>query len=538
MRGGTSERAWAAAAALAALPVLLAPVGDPDLWWHLSAADWIAAHGNWPRADWLSFTRAGEPWADFEWLAQLAFRAVYGAAGLAGLWVLKAALLAVAGAVVWALLSRRGLPPPARAAAVGLWVAAMVPRADIRAELFSLAGFAWLLCLLETRWDAAARGGERWRRAAACAALFALWANLHGGFAYGLLLLALYAARDALGGGRRGLALCAASGVAGALLNPYGAQVYAVLARHGREAGALTRYIMEWGPLSLGRPGHWPTWALLAAAAALLARRWRRERRAPLWELLLLGAFAVPGLRHARLAAYFATLACALMAARAPVSARAASGALALCAAFGLWTGARAGVFRRVAHAEYLPVRAAAYLERSEELRGLRLYHPWGWGGYLGYRLAPRTQVFQDGRYIFHELLLEGAEAIRAPSTWQDFLAQYGVNAALMENAPLSFPTERVYPDGSRKAFARPYYLGTMPREAWALVYWDEKALLFVRRGALAQGRLARLEYSLARPGDEAALADALARGEIDRARWEAELARHERELAALPKGL
>ncbi|MEK9146275.1 MAG: hypothetical protein AAB339_11760, partial [Elusimicrobiota bacterium] len=141
------KTAWAAAGWLAALPVLLLPVSDPDLWWHLSSGRWMAEHLRWPRAEWLSFTLQGRPWADFEWLGQLVFHGAFSLGGLGALWALKTALLGCVAWLLWRLL--QGLSAPARAAGLAFWAACMIPRSDLRIELFSCAAFAALLLGLE-----------------------------------------------------------------------------------------------------------------------------------------------------------------------------------------------------------------------------------------------------------------------------------------------------------------------------------------------------------------------------------------------------
>ncbi|MEE8424813.1 MAG: hypothetical protein V3S11_03245, partial [Elusimicrobiota bacterium] len=111
------------------------------------------------------------------------------------------------------------------------------------------------------------------------------------------------------------------------------------------------------------------------------------------------------------------------------------------------------------------------------------------------------------------------------------FLDRYGIEVAMMENLPLELPSRRVYPDGSSRMMRRPYYLSYMPRERWALVFWDRKALIFVRRGTVSSAFLKKTEYRLWRPGDAEARADALKRKEIDPGRLADERDRHRREL-------
>ena len=72
----------AASCAAAAAACALLPFANPDLFWHLNAARRIVETGAIPRADWLSYTRAGAPWVDFEWLSQLLWLGAFrGAAG-------------------------------------------------------------------------------------------------------------------------------------------------------------------------------------------------------------------------------------------------------------------------------------------------------------------------------------------------------------------------------------------------------------------------------------------------------------------------
>ena len=538
--------AWTAGAWLCALPALAAPIGDPDLWWHLNAARWMVAQRAFPRVEAFSFTLPGTPWVDFEWLSQLVLYAVHAGAGLAGLWALKLAALAAAGWALSRALAAVGVSASGRALALAFWAAVIIPRSDARPEMFSLAAFAWLFWRLEAR--GAGSDGERTRLPLVSFVFFALWANLHAGFVYGLFLLGVYAVDEAAERRCRVPLLVLAAGVLGSCATPYGVRLPLMLWEHLREAEGIQRLILEWAPLSLSRPGHWPSWLLLfgaglAALAALLRGRPARPAR-----LVTLAIFGLAALRHARVLGAFATLAVPFVAAaaaahwgdlrprlRAALDSRALrASAMAACGLWGLWLTWPAGTFLAVSHEQLLPVRAVRYLRAHPELRDLRLYHPWGWGGYLGYRLGPGTKVFQDGRYLFHGLLMEAGAASRSPEGWQGFLDRHGVDAALMENVPLFQETTRQYPDGTRRAFRRPFYLSFMPAGKWALVHWDDRGLLFVRRGVLAPERLAGLEYRLARPRDDEALADVLRRGEIDAALLERERARHEAESQAL----
>lgn len=461
----TRDRLFAAAGLLSALPAVLLPLSNPDLFWHLSAARRMRETGMIPAADWLSSTRAGAPWVDFEWACQLLFDALHRAGGMHALWAFKAMMIAASAYILLKTLELYESSPATRAAALALWGAATLPRSDIRPELFSLIGFGLVFLALERRRLGRAVPGPVW-----CAALFCLWSNLHPGFLYGLVLLGLYAAWTYL-----------AAAVLGALLSVQGFAGLGVIWRHARESEILGAAITEWRAVRLDDPWHWPFWLALFAAfgAALLSLR--RGRRPPLGPLGAILFFAFSASRHARMSAYFIACGVPLIVfllgeagvEDGPGPRRARAALIAVLAAFSLWAGRAYGLGRTVFNEHFLPRGAAEFLAREAPALPRRaLYNPWGWGGYLGWRLYPDYLVFQDGRYLFHDLLPVTQDALSSPEDWGAFLDRRGLDLVLMENAPLLVE-------------GRPYHLAYFPRADWALVYRDGKALLFARRASV-----------------------------------------------------
>lgn len=495
------------------------PLHNPDLFWHLSAGRWIAENGSIPRADPFSFTRGGEPWVDFEWAFQLF---VYGLHQAGGLWLLrlaKAALLLAAWLPVDALLRRRGSSGAGRALASAFWAAAVLPQSDLRPDLLSALLFAVLLSRLDA---------DRLSPPFALA-FFALWANLHPGFALGL---ALYAAKAlALLRERRppprALALEAGAAALGTLLNPLGAGVWGALGAHAVEGATIGRYVQEWGALSLRSALQWP---FLAALLALAALAWSRRGRLPAFLALASLGLAVASLLSVRFGLFFAAAGAALWGAvEARPSPRLALGALAALTALLAWPLARMPWTRPISDA-LIARRAVEFVAREDAaLRGLRLFNTYEWGGYLGWR-RPREKVFGDGRYLFHGQIPELERALRSAAELEAFAARHRLDGFLIKNYPNRLPTVRRYPDGSERPFLRPWHLFLLPRERWALVYFDEQALLFVDRAKVPKRWLAAHEYRWLRPGDGEALADALSRGEVPREAVEAEAARRAQE--------
>jgi len=60
-------------------------VADPDIWWHLHNAEYLIQHHALPRYDMYSFTVAGHPWINHEWLGELPYYFGWRALGLRGI---------------------------------------------------------------------------------------------------------------------------------------------------------------------------------------------------------------------------------------------------------------------------------------------------------------------------------------------------------------------------------------------------------------------------------------------------------------------
>ena len=480
----------------------------------------MLSHRAVPRTDPFSFTAFGAPWIDFEWATQLAWYGVHALGGLWALWVLKAVLLAAAFWPVDGLLRDKGASGAARAGALALWLAAMLAQADLRADLVSAGFFAVLVRRLE--------GG----RASFLFGfgLFALWANLHAGFALGF---GLYALAAIAGAEKRsappGLAAEAAGAALGTLVNPYGAGLYRVLFAHASEP-AVTRFVMEWRAPSEHNPFQFPLLAAILLVLAL-AFAWISSRRAS--KFLLGAAFSTlcAATISARFGAYFAA-AGAMFAFSAFPNPRAVFVAAGLAAATAMLVPIPRR-FRRPPYDDlYVARRAVDFVARERGVfGGLRLFNQYEWGGYLGWALGPDGRVFGDGRYLFHSQLSELQEALTSPEALADMAGRRGLDAFLIRNMDGTVPSTRVYPDGTTRAFARPWHVSFFPRERWALVYWDDQALVYVDRAKVPAPWLAAHEYRWLRPGDGAARADALSRDEIPRAELEAEGVRHRAEV-------
>ncbi len=196
-------------------------LGDGDTWWHITTGQWIISHGAVPRADPFSYSMPGAPWTAHEWLSEILLTLAFRFGGWNGVVLLTGAAAATAALIVGS--SARELGGLPLIATVALGVGLMTVSLLARPHILALPLVAcWGAGLLNAR--------ERGRAPPlALAALMTPWANMHGGFIFGLALIgpfALEALMEAPAGSRllaaRAWATFALGALAASLINPYG----------------------------------------------------------------------------------------------------------------------------------------------------------------------------------------------------------------------------------------------------------------------------------------------------------------------------
>src|SRR5579864_9278979 len=95
---------------LAGIPLAFASstkiFADGDVSWHIASGQWILHHRTIPIADPFSFTALGHPWIAMEWLADVAYGAVFVLGGYAGVAAVVAAALVTLHTIVFLHIRR------------------------------------------------------------------------------------------------------------------------------------------------------------------------------------------------------------------------------------------------------------------------------------------------------------------------------------------------------------------------------------------------------------------------------------------------
>jgi len=231
-----------------------------DTFWHLRAGRDFWTTGHIPLSETFSYTAAGRPWPNHEWLWQVLTFGVYRAGGLPLLTLACGAVLIATIAATWRLLSG-----PTRRRAL-LMAAGMPLGAVVWAERPQIASLLFLVVTLLLL---------RARRLWLLPPLFVLWANLHGAVALGVLALAVAALVEVASLGPRAwkLPLTSLLALAATLATPLGLGLWSFIVESiGRSSEV---HINEWRPLSFAEiEGVW----FAALAAPLLVMAWRRRR--------------------------------------------------------------------------------------------------------------------------------------------------------------------------------------------------------------------------------------------------------------------
>jgi hypothetical protein len=278
---------------------------DGDTYWHIGAGRWISEHYVVPTVDPFSFTARGRAWTAHEWLSEIIMASAFAAGSWGGVQLLFGC--AVAATLLLVGLELRRYMPPLRAAAAMIFLfiflePSLLPRPHALA--WPLVA-AWTLVLIRAR--------ERHKAPPLAAALLMLvWANLHGSFVFGLVMLPFFGL-EALLRESNSRAVVWEWGaftlvsVAATLANPSGLQ--ALLFAFQISSMKILPLISEWRPSSLSKD---PLFFAMTALGVLLLLIRRPRISVP--RLLLIALLFYLALTHARHQALFGLVSLLLVA--------------------------------------------------------------------------------------------------------------------------------------------------------------------------------------------------------------------------------
>ncbi|GAB4029132.1 MAG: hypothetical protein Fur0012_03080 [Elusimicrobiota bacterium] len=526
------------------LPFYLMPVNNPDIFWHLSSGKFIVSNLTIPSKDFLSWTMKGAQWLDFEWLTQVIYYLLYISFSIKALYFLKIALVSGYLFITALLLREKKVASIHILWLLPLTAAAVLTSNDVRPENFSVLFFMISWYFLEKSSKDAYAG--RWPFI--FAVFFAIWVNFHGGFIYGLALIFLFCAGQLLNenldfiAGRKAfsarlssrLFLLLTASIAGTLANPYGLKIYSVLLEHFLHSSAYQDYLLEWRDFDITFEYARPFSFLLLAFPICYLINFLRKRKIDFIEIFTALFFTMAALMHIR-NTVFAGLALTVLSSSflREIKGPRISLIMPLLFLFAVYLHFFVTVVKdyhdfAISKFYFSSPGLVSFLKENEkQLSGLKMYNSWAWGGYLGWELYPSYRVFIDGRYIFSHMLPELVAARGSISKWGNMSKRYGIELVVMPPANERIMVRKKLSSGEDYAVNTPLYVLQLPPQKWALVYFDRKNIVAVKRDSVSSQWLKKNEYIFIGPNKLDGLEYPLYRGEIELEKIRAEIIRY-----------
>lgn len=463
-------------AMLLVVPALMclhaASIADPDIWWHMRVGEWILQHHAVLRVDIFSREFAGTPWVSYSWLFEVLMFKIYQWFGITGILGYSTTMVLVITIALNRMLRR--LQADVSLSTL-LTIAACLSFGHLytpRPWMFSILFFILELDILMY-----VRKTGRLRALAWLPLIFALWANIHIEFIYGLFAVGLVLAESLAAKWQNKKAeplpllpigFLLTTCVLGTLLNPFGWRIYGVIYNLVTQGGGL-KQVSEMQSIAFRDFLDYLVLALALASVGALA--WNKRFQIFESGLLLFAIFVA--FREQRDTWLISTVATALIAAAIP--AREDRKELQLPKFATLVAGAAAACMLLIAQrtlkvnkalldnkvANVMPVHAVEAL-REKGYPG-PLFNDFNWGGYLIW--AWREPVTIDGRTNLY-----GNERMdRSSATWNaqtDWSSDPELKSARLILGPTQSPLTQLLRLDSH----------------FQLVYEDKLAAAFLRR--------------------------------------------------------
>jgi len=453
-----------------------------------------------PRVDSFSSTMAGKPWYAWEWLYDLVVGRLEASLGLNGVVWFTAAVIAATFAWTFRLLIARGTNVAVALVLVLLAMSAsmihFLARPHVVSWLFTLAWF-WILDSSERR-CLDGHGGSGRRRTWVLPPLMLVWVNVHGGFLVGFVLLGTFLlgaawtwfrtsenrieeALQKIAAGKRlqNLAVVTVLSVVASVVNPYGWKLYGHIYSY-----LSNRFLMDHidefqSPNFHGIAQRCFVFLLLITIAviALRGRELRLSQGLTILFAVYAGLYASRNLPVASILlvmvvgpmtaatgftrGFFQRMAAVELRLRGhlwPIFATLVTLAIAANggrAASSVWMNAHFDPRR-------MPVEAAKFLEKNQVAGPI--LSPDYWGGYLIYRLYPRSRVVVDDRHDLYgaEFFKAYLKMVRVERGWEDFLLTH-------ESSVVLLPRDAAVTNILEKT------------KGWKQIYADDVSVAFVR---------------------------------------------------------
>jgi hypothetical protein len=487
---------------------LTVPVSDPDFWWHLASGKWMWSNGTLVHGDPFTIDSSFKEVSlsrDFilkqYWLAQLVFYGSYTLAGFKGIIFLSSLVFTLMFYTSYRLMINEGVSRTV--ALILVYISVMVVVGEFnyigtKPQMWSSLFSVVIILMLE-----ALKKGKKWSYFAT-PILMLVWANLHGGFVLGDVMILLYCIGSLVSrSGSRQFYIVSILAVLLSGVNPNGfkavvsvpfvatlvsylniesLQSIKSVAESINELQSIFQHASIPG-IVRGLP-YFTTIFVLSLASFLLNIRNLRRFRAEHY-LLYVMVFLM-GLSSIRFIIFFTLIASFI----ATLNLKSfwekfAEGktfipqkfmVVALLAVVVLTSVkfASAGIKNSALDSDQLflsPFEKAADFMKANNLKG-NLFNDYNAGGYLIWRVAPEIKVFVDGRGLYGKIFDSYRVIVDNPFEAKNYVL--GLHY---------FNIDMVMVPGCDKVSGTLIKLAValLEDDNWALIYEDPESLIFIR---------------------------------------------------------
>jgi hypothetical protein len=452
----------------------LQPIKNYDIWWHLKTGEIIYQSWDIPDKDIFSYTKAGEPWTNHEWLSQVIFYITYKLFGFYGPIILKTFVLMLSFFIIY---KRNQLFLNGYFNVFSIAVIVMISHVSwlSRPLIFIFLFIPLTIYLLDlyilrdkkTLWS--------------MPLIMIIWVNLHGSFILGLLLLFLYTLNALVHDRKKGIYLSKilVVSIAATLINPNTYEILLYPLQYATES-VHAKYILEW------QSPNFHTFSAFEGVLLLSIIVLAFSKGVNALDMVLILLFTHLGLFAIRNTAIYALVVVPIIFkyAQLLVEQRISSlnlpqpalrtFSLSFSIAFLLIGTTLFGYNFYVNSLEYLedspvvydkfPKNATEYLLQNKEvLSKYNMFNNYGWGGYLIWSLYPTYKVFVDGR----------------ADLYGDFIEEYYKVKSLKPEAPEILKKYNISLILIHKDTALDLYLNEST--SWRRIYVDNVSVIYLR---------------------------------------------------------
>lgn len=456
---------------------------DPDFGWHLKMGNLILEKGI-PKTDPFSYTMPDFPFVDHEWLTNIVIAKLYPLIGLKGL-ATVAALFTLAALLI-------SIPSKFKR-----W--AFIPFLLSSATIFTFTGVrpqiqTWLFLAVLFKVTLDKKLWLRWRFFVPI--LFILWANLHGGFASGIVVIVVILATQVIKTKKVDITdlFVLLSSIAATLINPYGPRLWGEVWMQISD-GSLRFWIAEWIPILFSVN---LAFCALLALSMLLILHYRKK--IGLTKLVLYFGLLLAGLSSSRHVPLWLMITLPLVLnclewfyqdiKKIPLAAKRFNlvyKTALILTIFVFFFNIYYTLKSSFSLNQTYPNKAISYL-KSNLPKG-QIFALYGWGGYLIWNL-PEKKVFIDGRMpSWHwstpnnsnGAFEEYKKVFYFAQSYQQIFDKYNINTVFLEVPKAEQTNEllKIFNFSIFKTASRKSLLEHLKEDGWKQIYIDEVAVIY-----------------------------------------------------------